>query len=104
MRIAVPDAELVVSTREPASLRDSLIGLGITRMSAGSRTEPGGYGAPDESEPQFDIADHRPPSEVAAAIAARGFEPVWKDFDRELTPSLENLVGEGAAMRGAAPR
>ena len=104
MRIAVPDAELVVSTREPASLRDSLVGLGITRMSAGSRTEPGGYGAPDESEPQFDIADHRPPSEVAAAIAARGFEPVWKDFDRELTPSLENLVGEGAAMRGAAPR
>jgi len=82
LRLALPDAELVLSTREPARLRDALVGLGITRMSAGSRTEPGGYAEPDASEGQFETADHRTPRDVARAIAARGFEPVWKDFDR----------------------
>lgn len=82
MRLAMPDAELVVSTREPAALRDHLIGLGVTRMSAGSRTNPGGYTEPEASERQFDIVDERAPQEVADVIAAHGFEPVWKDFDR----------------------
>ncbi len=84
MRIALPDADLVVSTREPAALRDHLLGLGVTRMSAGSRTEPGGYSSPEASEGQFDIVDERSPADVADAISRRGFEPVWKDFDREL--------------------
>ncbi len=82
MRLAMPDAELVVSTREPVALRDQLIGLGVTRMSAGSRTNPGGYSEPEASEGQFDIVDERSPRAVAEVIAARGFEPVWKDFDR----------------------
>lgn len=89
MRLALPDAELVLSTREPAAFRDNMIGLGVTRFSAGSRTSPGGYGRPAEAHDgeQFDVCDDRPPGEVAAAIAARGFEPVWKDFDRRFIPA-----------------
>lgn len=82
MRLVLPDAELVLSTREPAWLRDQLMGLGITRMSAGSRTDPGGYADPSDAGGQFEIEDDRAPSVVAAALAERGFEPVWKDFDR----------------------
>jgi 2-iminoacetate synthase len=82
-RLALPDAELVVSTRERAGLRDNLIGLGVTRMSAGSRTSPGAYSHPSRHEgEQFRITDNRPPAEIARAIAARRREPVWKDFDR----------------------
>lgn len=86
MRLILPDAEMVISTRERAAFRDSLLGLGVTRTSAGSKTNPGGYQITegDDGE-QFDVGDERPPEEVAAAIAARGFEPVWKDFDRCFT-------------------
>jgi len=87
MRLLLPDAELVVSTREPASLRDNLIGLGVTRMSAGSRTNPGGYGLPEWHEgEQFDIGDQRPPAIIARVIAEKGYEAVWKDFDRSFIP------------------
>lgn len=84
MRLALPDAELVLSTREPAALRDALMGIGITRMSAGSRTNPGGYGEAATSGEQFAVEDGRTPAEVAAAIVRSGLEPVWKDFDRAL--------------------
>lgn len=84
MRLALPDAELVMSTRENGRLRDALIGLGITRTSAGSRTNPGGYQMDEAGGEQFAVSDPRPPAEVAAAIAAKGYEPVWKDFDRIL--------------------
>jgi len=86
LRLALPDAELVLSTREPPRLRDRLVPLGITRMSAGSRTSPGGYGAPaaDHEGAQFEIEDLRSPAEVSRAVAALGYEPVWKDFDRRL--------------------
>ena len=88
MRLVLPDAELVLSTREPARLRDRLIGLGVTRMSAGSRTHPGGYTKPEDHEgEQFTVVDNRSPAEVAHAIADKGFEPVWKDFDRGLIAS-----------------
>ncbi len=83
LRLAFPDAEVVVSTRESAELRDNLIALGIaTRYSAGSRTEPGGYTVTHEAEGQFEIYDTRPPAEVARVIAGAGYEPVWKDWDR----------------------
>lgn len=82
MRLVLPDAELVLSTREPAFLRDNLVGLGITRMSAGSRTQPGGYAHFNESGEQFEVVDPRTVEQVAAMIVARGYEPVFKDFDR----------------------
>jgi 2-iminoacetate synthase len=110
-RLFLPDAGLVLSTREPAKLRDGLIPLGITLISAGSHTEPGGYtGAGKENihrtergrivklasgasewapaarhatnaTGQFDIADERSPQEVSALIRRLGYEPVWKDWD-----------------------
>ena len=114
-RLFLPDAGLVLSTREPARLRDGLIPLGVTLISAGSHTEPGGYtgagrdkihhtergrvvalaaGASEwAAEPgratnatgQFDIADERPAGEVADLIRRLGYEPVWKDWDAALT-------------------
>jgi 2-iminoacetate synthase len=113
-RLFLPDVGLVLSTREPARLRDGLIPLGITLMSAGSHTEPGGYtGAGKErihytekgrvmplaegasewdatedrstnATGQFDIADHRSPAEMAERLRAMGYEPVWKDWDTAL--------------------
>jgi 2-iminoacetate synthase len=115
LRIMFPDIGIVLSTREPAKLRDGLIPLGVTMMSAGSHTEPGGYtGAGKEKlhqtvrgrivelasgasewapQPhratnatgQFNIADERSPQEVAELIRKLGYEPVWKDWDAALT-------------------
>jgi len=94
LRLFLPHAGLVLSTREPPHLRDGLVRLGITSMSAGASTEPGGYSSafdettwtPKADQPgeQFHIADERPPHEVAAMIRRQGYEPVWKDFDRAL--------------------
>jgi 2-iminoacetate synthase len=114
-RLFLPDVGLVLSTREPAKLRDGLIPLGITMISAGSHTEPGGYtGAGKEkihltergrivelasgasewapvtnratnATGQFDIADGRSPQEISALLQRLGYEPVWKDWDAALT-------------------
>ena len=114
-RLMFPDAGLVLSTREPARLRDGLIPLGITLISAGSHTEPGGYtgagrekihhtergrivelasgasewaatnGHATNATGQFEIADDRSPGEVAELIRKLGYEPVWKDWDAALT-------------------
>jgi 2-iminoacetate synthase len=82
LRLVLPDAEAVLSTREPSEFRDNLIGLGVTRMSAGSKTSPGAYCGTEEGGKQFAIVDDRSPIEVSRTILARGHEPVWKDFDR----------------------
>jgi 2-iminoacetate synthase len=79
LRLALPDVGIVLSTREPAHLRDGLLRLGVTHMSAGSRTEPGGYEQPGEAEPQFEISDERAPADVATALVGAGYDPVWKD-------------------------
>lgn len=113
-RLMFPDVGLVLSTREPAKLRDGLFPLGITLISAGSHTEPGGYtgagkenihqtvrgrivdaGASEWATPtngnatnatgQFNIADERSAPEVAAQLQRLGYEPVWKDWDTALT-------------------
>lgn len=113
-RLMFPDVGLVLSTREPAKLRDGLFPLGITLISAGSHTEPGGYtgagkenihqtvrgrivegGASEWATPtnghatnatgQFNIADERSADEVAKLIQHLGYEPVWKDWDAALT-------------------
>lgn len=108
LRVTFPQIGLVLSTRESPDLRDALIPLGVTTMSAGSHTEPGGYtgaGRDDlhltvrgrrcetdaaqtagaQAEGQFDIADARSPREVAETLRIRhGLEPVWKDWDGAL--------------------
>jgi 2-iminoacetate synthase len=115
LRLTFPDVGLVLSTREPAALRDGLFPLGITHISAGSHTEPGGYtgagkenihrtergrivpladGASEWAVPengrtnatgQFAIADERSPREISAVLERLGYEPVWKDWDGALT-------------------
>src|SRR5438309_7330311 len=107
LRVTFPQVGIVLSTRERGSLRDSLASLGVTMMSAGSHTEPGGYTrqgsehlhrtvhgrivAPDFQDGedqlatgQFEISDERSPAEIAATLRRRGFEPVWKDWDQAL--------------------
>ena len=79
LRLFVPDVGLSLSTREPPALRDALLRLGVTQMSAGSHTEPGGYAAPSEAEAQFEVSDTRSPVDVAGVLRAAGYEPVWID-------------------------
>ena len=103
-RITFPHVGIVLSTREPQPLRDAVLPLGVTSMSAGSHTEPGGYtgagrtdlhltvkGRRIDLDPtakaaaaatgQFDIADHRSATEIAALLRRHNFDPVWKDWD-----------------------
>ncbi len=82
LRLCLPDVGISLSTREPAALRDALVPLGVTTLSAGSHTEPGGYASESDAEPQFEISDDRSPAEVAAALGALGYDPVWKDWQR----------------------
>lgn len=81
LRIAFPQAVLVLSTREPAELRNSLAKICITQMSAGSSTAPGGYAAGGYTDEawgeQFPISDHRSPAEVAAWLEQEGFQVTW---------------------------
>ncbi|MDP3711217.1 MAG: 2-iminoacetate synthase ThiH [Mycobacteriales bacterium] len=79
LRLAAPEAGIVLSTREPAALRDGLVRIAVTSMSAGSSTEPGGYLTPGEAQEQFAVSDERSPAEVAQMLVAAGYEPVWKD-------------------------
>ncbi len=81
MRLLLPDCGLTLSTRESARFRDNLIPLGVTQMSAGSSTAPGGYSHKDEGTGQFNIDDDRSPEEMSRVIRAKGYEAVWKDWD-----------------------
>jgi len=82
LRLCFADAGLVLSTRERADLRDRLVRLGVTRISAGSRTSPGGYSHDQQEAGQFRVNDERNASEVAGMLKRQGIEPVWKDWDR----------------------
>ncbi|MDE6681685.1 MAG: 2-iminoacetate synthase ThiH [Muribaculaceae bacterium] len=75
------DVDISYSTRESDSFRRNMMPLGVTSMSAGSRTEPGGYASIPDALEQFAITDSRSPEAVAADIRAGGYEPVWKDWD-----------------------
>jgi len=72
--------ELSLSTRESAMFRDNVLNLGITSMSAGSKTQPGGYANADKSLEQFSIDDNRDVASVAKMIASKGYQVVWKDW------------------------
>ncbi len=103
LRLTLPDAGLVLSAREGAAFRDGLFQVGITHTSAGSHTDPGGYEHPDEATEQFEVADTRPPQEVAAKLRELGYDPVWEDWSR-LTPSAETMLSGSAAGRDHAGR
>ena len=78
------DIDISISTREKPLLRDNLISLGVTSLSAGSKTEPGGYEVYPEALEQFSTTDTRSPLEVESSIRAHGYQPVWKDWDKAL--------------------
>ncbi|MFN8283268.1 MAG: 2-iminoacetate synthase ThiH [Chitinophagales bacterium] len=82
-RISFPDVELSLSTRERPEFRDIAVECGITSMSAGSKTEPGGYSNSNALK-QFDIHDERTPEEIASMIKSKNYEVVWKDWDAVL--------------------
>lgn len=84
-RLFAPDVELSLSTRESAFFRDHMIPVAINSVSAGSKTQPGGYAddVPPELE-QFEPHDSRTPQQVAQAIGSAGLQPVWKDWDEHL--------------------
>lgn len=84
-RIFNEEIELSISTRESVSFRNNIIKLGITSISAGSKTNPGGYSVEPASLEQFEISDERSAKEIAAMISLQGYEPVWKDWDLSLT-------------------
>ncbi len=86
-RIAFPDLGITLSTREAAALRDHLVPLGITQMSAESNTAPGGYSGSDSLE-QFEISDERPLVEVQKMLLAKGYEPVMKNWDASLVATV----------------
>lgn len=81
-RIFDHDVDISYSTREYPSFRDNMMTLGVTSMSAGSKTDPGGYHTYPQSLEQFEVSDDRTPAEVAEAIRKGGYEVVWKDWDR----------------------
>lgn len=81
-RLLDRDVEISLSTRESSQFRDNVFPLGITSMSAGSSTEPGGYAEPTDALEQFAINDSRSPEEFAKAITAKGYQAVWKDWDK----------------------
>src|SRR6059058_1327287 len=108
LRISFPQVGIVLSTRERAALRDALVSLGVTMMSAGSHTEPGGYtrrgtehlhrtvrgrimspefqdGEDQLATGQFEISDDRPPERIATILREKGFDPVWKDWDQAIS-------------------
>ncbi len=80
-RIFNEEVELSMSTRESETFRNNILKLGITSISAGSKTNPGGYAVEKESLEQFEISDERSPQEIEQIIKSNGYEAVWKDWD-----------------------
>lgn len=81
-RIFDHDVDISYSTRERPEFRAHMMKLGVTSMSAGSKTEPGGYVSTPDALEQFEVSDPRTPRQVAAEIRSLGYEAVWKDWDK----------------------
>lgn len=80
LRLFLPRVGITISTRENQKLRDNLIPLGVTKMSAGVSTEVGGHSSKTKSDSQFEISDKRSVIEMKEAISAKGYQPVFKDW------------------------
>ncbi|GAA3590909.1 2-iminoacetate synthase ThiH [Flavivirga amylovorans] len=81
-RLLDEDVELSLSTRESETFRNHCIHLGITSMSAESKTNPGGYSVEPESLEQFEISDERNTEQIKQMIQSQGYEVVWKDWSK----------------------
>lgn len=92
LRLFIPRAGITVSTRESASMRDNLIRLGVTKMSAGSVTQVGGHAGQSDDVGQFDICDHRSVAEMSRQIRHLGYQPVYKDW--EPIPAAREWTGK----------
>ena len=82
MRIFDHDVDISYSTRESAEFRNHMATLGVTTMSAESKTEPGGYYSYPQTLEQFHVSDERKAVEVEQALKELGREPIWKDWDQ----------------------
>lgn len=81
-RLLDEDVELSMSTRESETFRNNIINLGITSISAESKTNPGGYSVEPQSLEQFEISDERSTDEIKKMIQAQGYEVVFKDWSK----------------------
>jgi 2-iminoacetate synthase len=88
-RLLFPRVGINLSTREEPKLRDHLLEIGITRISAGSNTSVGGYTLLEEKaqDPQFDIKDDRSVEEIIKLLKSKNFDPVFTDW-RHIENSL----------------
>ncbi|TNJ47091.1 2-iminoacetate synthase ThiH [Tamlana fucoidanivorans] len=84
-RLLDEDVELSMSTRESETFRNHIIHLGITSISAESKTNPGGYVVEPESLEQFEISDERSTEAIKNMIKSQGYEVVWKDWEKHYT-------------------
>ncbi|MEH0689985.1 2-iminoacetate synthase ThiH [Vibrio cholerae] len=80
-RLLNPTVELSLSTRESPQFRDNVLPLGVTSMSAASKTQPGGYAMQDVELEQFEISDERSAESVEQALRSKGYDPVWRDWN-----------------------
>lgn len=87
LRLFMPRTGITISTRESSQFRDNLLPLGVTKMSAGSSTAVGGRATDDAGTGQFEISDERSVVEMAAMLEARGWQPVYKDWQPILMES-----------------
>ncbi|MCH5186544.1 MAG: 2-iminoacetate synthase ThiH [Oscillospiraceae bacterium] len=79
-RVFIPRLGITISTRENPEFRNNIIGLGVTKISAGAKTEVGGHSGEEKTEAQFDVSDERGIEEMADMIISRGYQPVYKDW------------------------
>jgi 2-iminoacetate synthase len=87
-RLLHEEVELSISTREKEVFRNNIVHLGITSMSAESKTNPGGYVVAPESLEQFEISDERSTESIAQMLSNSGIEPVWKDWEKNWSTIL----------------
>ena len=80
-RCFLPRLAITMSTRETPDFRNHLMGLGVTKMSAGSITEVGGHAEKPKTDGQFEISDSRGVEEMSKAVRDHGYQPVYKDWE-----------------------
>ncbi len=93
-RLLDEDVELSISTRENETFRDHIVNLGITSISAESKTNPGGYVVAKQSLEQFEISDERSTEEIVNMLREQDIEPVWKDWENNWQPQEKETISK----------